>query len=99
MACSRMATGLQGAGGKIKVADRLGFEPKTALQLYGISSAAPSTGLGHLSVEESLGAGQAAIAMWPGGRMPTAGHGSCQVIRNRGLTPIAFVPSTCCFRP
>lgn len=37
------------------VADRLGFEPKTALRLYGISSAAPSTGLGHLSVEESLG--------------------------------------------
>src|SRR5438874_2857141 len=31
------------------VADRLGFEPRTALRLYGISSAAPSTGLGHLS--------------------------------------------------
>jgi hypothetical protein len=31
------------------VADRLGFEPKTALRLYSISSAAPSTGLGHLS--------------------------------------------------
>jgi hypothetical protein len=40
------------------MADRLGFEPKTALQLYGISSAAPSTGLGHLSVKESLGEDQ-----------------------------------------
>src|SRR5206468_12472184 len=38
-----------------EMADRLGFEPKTALRLYGISSAAPSTGLGHLSVGESLG--------------------------------------------
>jgi hypothetical protein len=39
------------------VADRLGFEPKTALRLYSISSAAPSTGLGHLSVsEKSTGA-------------------------------------------
>src|SRR5438270_12459223 len=32
-----------------EVADRPGFEPRTALRLYGISSAAPSTGLGHLS--------------------------------------------------
>jgi hypothetical protein len=31
------------------MADGLGFEPKTALRLYGISSAAPSTGLGHPS--------------------------------------------------
>lgn len=31
------------------MADGLGFEPKTALQLYSISSAAPSTGLGHPS--------------------------------------------------
>jgi hypothetical protein len=31
------------------VADGLGFEPKTALRLYSISSAAPSTGLGHPS--------------------------------------------------
>src|ERR1700704_5245085 len=36
------------------LADGLGFEPKTALRLYSISSAAPSTGLGHLSVSESL---------------------------------------------
>ena len=35
-----------------ELADRLGFEPKTALRLYSISSAAPSTGLGHLSVSE-----------------------------------------------
>jgi hypothetical protein len=34
-----------------RLADRLGFEPKIALQLYSISNAAPSTGLGHLSVE------------------------------------------------
>ena len=32
-----------------RMADGLGFEPKTALRLYGISSAAPSTGLGHPS--------------------------------------------------
>jgi len=31
------------------LADGLGFEPKTALRLYSISSAAPSTGLGHPS--------------------------------------------------
>jgi hypothetical protein len=33
------------------LADGLGFEPKTALRLYSISSAAPSTGLGHPSRE------------------------------------------------
>ena len=36
------------------VADGLGFEPKTALRLYSISSAAPSTGLGHPSRQRSL---------------------------------------------
>ena len=36
------------------MADGLGFEPKTALRLYSISSAAPSTGLGHPSSPESL---------------------------------------------
>jgi hypothetical protein len=36
------------------LADGLGFEPKTALRLYSISSAAPSTGLGHPSRQRSL---------------------------------------------
>jgi hypothetical protein len=31
------------------LADGLGFEPKTPLRMYSISSAAPSTGLGHPS--------------------------------------------------
>ena len=31
------------------MADGLGFEPKTPLRMYSISSAAPSTGLGHPS--------------------------------------------------
>src|ERR1700730_15278060 len=55
-----MAEGLriQAIGRPLKLADRsvadgladgLGFEPKTALRLYSISSAAPSTGLGHPS--------------------------------------------------
>jgi hypothetical protein len=55
------------------VADRLGFEPKTALRLYGISSAAPSTGLGHLSVGESLGEDQCVAARWSGVRL-LGGH-------------------------
>src|SRR5207248_6636378 len=37
-----------------QLADGLGFEPKTGLRLYSISSAAPSTGLGHPSRERSL---------------------------------------------
>ena len=36
------------------MADGLGFEPKTALRLYGISSAAPSTGLGHPSSDRKV---------------------------------------------
>lgn len=36
------------------MADGLGFEPKTALRLYSISSAAPSTGLGHPSSDQTL---------------------------------------------
>ena len=36
------------------LADGLGFEPKTALRLYSISSAAPSTGLGHPSRDQTL---------------------------------------------
>ena len=35
------------------MAERVGFEPTTGLPLYGISSAAPSTGLGDLSVRAS----------------------------------------------
>ena len=40
-------------------ADGLGFEPKTALRLYSISSAAPSTGLGHPSSGEKSSGGAA----------------------------------------
>src|SRR5712691_1729633 len=47
------------------LADGLGFEPKTALRLYSISSAAPSTGLGHPSRQRSLVA-----ALWT---LPTVG--------------------------
>lgn len=39
----------EAGGGPGQMADGLGFEPKTALRLYSISSAAPSTGLGHPS--------------------------------------------------
>lgn len=39
---------------KAVLADGLGFEPKTGLHLYSISSAAPSTGLGHPSRAKSL---------------------------------------------
>src|SRR5258708_23068702 len=50
------ASPVEGAGGAGDggLADRLGFEPRTALRLYSISSAAPSTGLGHLSRARSL---------------------------------------------
>ena len=36
------------------MAERVGFEPTTRLPVYGISSAAPSTGLGDLSAAERV---------------------------------------------
>src|SRR5437879_8666549 len=58
----RMVTspGLTAAGADVcaeRLADGLGFEPKTALRLYSISSAAPSTGLGHPSSREKSSGG------------------------------------------
>jgi hypothetical protein len=48
-----------------RLADGLGFEPKTALRLYSISSAAPSTGLGHPSRQRSLVAALSTLpAVW-----------------------------------
>lgn len=49
------------------MADGLGFEPKTALRLYSISSAAPSTGLGHPSA-----AGKSLPADFPADSRPQA---------------------------
>src|SRR5262249_55699041 len=46
----RRRPGRRTAPDRTPMAERVGFEPTTGLPLYGISSAAPSTGLGDLSV-------------------------------------------------
>ena len=47
--CDGVAVLAEGDGGEEGVAEREGFEPSIELPRYGISSAAPSAGLGDLS--------------------------------------------------